>query len=332
MKKERVVILLCVAVLVVFMGGCGKKEASATQLRNDLSESAQFTDLSNRLNVEITNFEIVKRQTTLEKKVDTVWVEVDIAGDAVKGKVYYKMTYNLYNDGWRLENVAPDETGQWSFTPLTGASEELILSYLPDGAEIVSDGIDLKGGLHWIDYQYVEEYPYCNVTYTRQCTFSFGSKYNNSTSSRGEWGRWNDVELDIFEDWHIEGTWEGSTPYGGTATIIINDFSPGNILYQETTGCFDVRGEYLRTYERWTDWYELFNTDGLLRCDFDSRYSIHMGKHRIHLTGDVSVLNWTTGKVSTLDASKASDVIVVTYDGLTLYLGNSAPYKLTKTD
>lgn len=330
MKRGRVIILLCLATLVVFMGGCGKKEASVSQLRSDLAESTRFSELAKRLDVEITNFEIVKRQTTPEDKVDTVWVKVDIAGTAVKGKLYYKMTYNLYNDGWLLEKIVDDETGSWSFTPLSGAPQELVDRSVPDGAEILSEEIDLDGGFHRINYSYVEKHLYCDVRHTRQCTLYFGTDYNNFTNNRGEWGPWGDVELETLEDWHINGTWEGSDTIGHTMTLVIDDFSPGSIAYQGSrSGNFNVRGTYQYSSKVWSLTYTMSDTDGLL----DGSFYNSDGTVRYYITATGASWETDSSGKSTYQW-ETSEMITVTYDSLTYNFGWSSAYhdiELTKT-
>lgn len=319
MKKSRkIVVLFWLAICILLVGGCAKSAASTSQLQNDLSEYKHCAGLLDSLDAKITGFEVVKRQTTEEDKLDLVWVRVDIASDAIKGKLYYRMTYNLYNDGWLLEEIVDDNISSWSFTPLRGAPKELVDRSLPGGAEIVSEEVDLKEGLHHITYRYVEERLYCDITHTRQCTLYFGADYSGFTSGRGEWGPGNDVELETLEDWRISGTWEGS--YGTqTFVLTIDSFSPGNIAYQgKDSGEFLVSGTYEYVYSLFG--LTLSDTDGLLTGKFHvSPYDGEVS-YSITATGEYgeTYTDYNDGgsKKYRILNDNASQSIKVTYDGL----------------
>lgn len=320
MKKGRKIVgIFCLVMFVLLSGGCTQKEASKTQLQSDLSESKRFLDLSNRLDVAITDFEIIKRQTTAADKIDTVWVSVDVTGSTVKGKLYYKMIYNLYNDGWKLEDVIDDETDSWSFVPLCGASDELINSSLPDGVEILSTEVDLENMFHRVNYRYVEEYPYCDVIHTKQHILRFGADYYNYTNNKGEWGFWDNIEVETSENWHINGVWT----YSGanirdveSGTLKIEDFSPLGIGYSGfDKGVFDVRGTYQYQYDQaggGNATYTLTDEDGVLVGSFrrDSEGEI---KYEIEATGDC----WFDSDYSTPEnTGEKTHSIIVTREGL----------------
>lgn len=207
MKKKLLVVILA-AIAILLLAGCGEKPASEATLKEDIYNSSNFSLFSEQLDMEITDLEVVKRQTTTEDKVDTVWVKVTAAGDTAEGEMYYKLTYHLYNDGWLLEAIADDTVDSWHFKPLEGVPDEVIASYIPEGAEILENTVDLEVASHTVTYTYEESHLYCDVTYKKQLVFNFGSGYYTSgMHDPGRWGLQNEVDVGSYEDWHLEGTW-----------------------------------------------------------------------------------------------------------------------------
>ena len=123
MKKKLLAVIFFV-IAISLLAGCGKKPASEATLKEDLYNSRSFSRFSNQLGMKITDLEVVKRQTTEEQKSDVVWVEVNTSSEAAEGEMYYVMRYELYNDGWQLENITEDRPGEWQFTPLKNVDAE----------------------------------------------------------------------------------------------------------------------------------------------------------------------------------------------------------------
>ena len=137
-----------------------------------------------------------------------MWVKVTAAGDTAEGEMYYKLTYNLYNDGWLLETIADDAVDSWHFEPLEGVPDEVIANYIPESAEILENTVDLEAASHTVTYTYEESHLYCDVTYKKQLVFNFGNGYYTSgMHDPGRWGLQNEVDAGSYEDWHLEGTW-----------------------------------------------------------------------------------------------------------------------------
>lgn len=93
------------------------------QLKTDLAE---FVAIFSNHSLEINDMEIVKRQTTVEDKTDIVYVAGTAVNDIAQYNFYYKMTYNLYNDGWILDEVEKDDKNECYSQPLKGPDEQQI--------------------------------------------------------------------------------------------------------------------------------------------------------------------------------------------------------------
>lgn len=262
-------LLLPLFAVFVLLAGCAKsdvpKSNAETQadpqfsneearLKDDLFKSAAFSEFAQGLNMEITSLEIIKRQTVEESRIDTVWVKVSAASDAVQGEMYYVMTYGLYNDGWLLDDIADDATEQWLFTPLKGVSEEEIhetLRYFPEDLEILSNELDLASGTQTVTISYSEHHTYCDAVYKEQLIYYFGSTYGvYGTSGAGYWGE-SFVTLDTDMTWNVCGTYR--TPDGDTLSIDQFD-TDGIFVFTAYSGKTDEPSSKHRfTYRRLPD-------------------------------------------------------------------------------
>ena len=275
MKKKLLAVIFFV-IAILMLTGCGKKPASEATLKEDLYNSSNFSRFSEQLGMKITNLEVVKRQTTTEDKVDTVWVKIKAAGDTAEGEMYYKMTYNLYNDGWLLETITDDDVDSWYFEPLCGVPDEEIAGYIPAEAEILENTVDLEAATQTVTYTYEEPHLYCDVTYKKQLVFDFGDVYYSfGMCEPGTWGFRDEVDAGSYEDWHgIEGTWQYTdtifTRLTGTYTLVIDDFSPGSHAFDEpdsydgSSGHYTVRGSYRYDLENYGDFVSWANEDNIL--------------------------------------------------------------------
>lgn len=283
MKKKLLIVILA-AIAILLLVGCGEKPASEATLKEDIYNSSNFSLFSEQLDMEITNLEVVKRQTTTEDKVDTVWVKVTAAGDTAEGEMYYVMTYHLYNDGWLLETIADDAVDSWHFEPLEGVPDEVIASYIPEGAEILENTVDLEAASHTVTYTYEESHLYCDVTYKKQLVFNFGSGYYTSgMHDPGRWGFQNEVDVGSYEDWHdIEGTWQYTdlelVSRTDTYTWVIDDFSPEGCAFDESCTDFtefNVSGscKYTSDYYLRKDFITWSNENNILKGVVDSDYT-----------------------------------------------------------
>lgn len=243
MKKKMWLLILTVIALAL-LTGCGVKVASEKQMKEDLYNSNEFARFSNELGMEIIDFDVEKRQTSPGDKLDTAWIKISAKSNAVLGEMYYMMLYKLYNDGWLLEQITDDRTDAWRFEPLCGVADETIEHYLPEGAEVLGNQVDLDTAKHTVTYTYTEGHRYCDVVYNRQVIFDFGTTYSPfGTCMPGQWSFGDVVDVGSYEDWDIVGTWyakndeaDGIYEYG--TRFRIDEFSPTGIreerLQQDT--------------------------------------------------------------------------------------------------
>lgn len=232
-------LLLSVCLLLVFLCACGAvKEVTEEQMAADLFSDDAFYEFRYINPMEIKKLEVEKRQTNVEDKVDTVWVQVAAQSDSAAGIMRYVMTYGLYNDGWHLDEVEENRAEAWSFTPTKGPSEELIAQWLPDGVEIIDDTLWLEDGQENITYSYTQSNSYCNIARKECLTFTFDN------TNMGLWNMFNTVTLSEDTIWDVCGQYalyENGVKTDKTATIY--EFSPNRVVWQ-----FDSQPDYRREY------------------------------------------------------------------------------------
>lgn len=177
--------------------------ADESQLKEDLCNSDIFKETAIEYALALTDFKVIKRQTTPEEKIDKVWVAVD--AETSSADYYYKvnghlecvMTYGLYNNGWILDEISTEGDTAWTFKPLGGYSDAIVADMLIDGGELLENTVDLDNRTQYITYRKTMVDQYCKSEYVIQeiYIFSYGA----------EW-RWNDRRiLDKNETWNIEG-------------------------------------------------------------------------------------------------------------------------------
>lgn len=260
--------LLCLTTLLL-LSACGGPEsriANTEKLKEDLSEQLLFKNYVDMLDISISDLEVIKRQTTVEDKTDQAWVHVDVSGPRVEGDMYYLMTYELYNDGWLLENVIENDRNQWHFVPLEGPTED-VWSWMLGNAENINTTLDLEAGYSEITWETIDSYTWCEFYYTK----SLGCYFN---SLSGLWESGEPQELACREKWHIDGTWVSPTYRRGYATwkytTIIEGFDDSVWSYGHETDSFSVKlkrimlSDDTKTEVLWDDFahVELFDGSG----------------------------------------------------------------------
>lgn len=209
MKHKWLPLILCA---ILLLPSCGTSEPAIVpeaQLQNDLLSNAAFKEAVEEASLEITDFKIIKRQTTPEKKIDKVWVAVDAQTNndssdrlfTVGAHLECVMVYGLYNDGWILDEIVTEDDS-WSFVPLSGFSEEFAaeLALIEDG-EFIRNEVDLDNSVQYITYRRTVPNRYCESVYVMQDEYIF--------SHDGEWLLNDQRTLDKSETWNIEGTFSG---------------------------------------------------------------------------------------------------------------------------
>lgn len=172
----RTVFLLGVllAILMTF-GGCKPKEASEDEMQQALLQSSPYMDYFDPETSMVEDFTITKRQTTSENGTDVVWVSVNAKDENKSATLSYVMTYILYNDGWKLENVVRDSESTWEFEPLQGPPSEMIETDIPVDPADVTVETYLEEKRADASYTIANDIGFCIIMYAKQQTFSFNT-------------------------------------------------------------------------------------------------------------------------------------------------------------
>ena len=229
MKKKRIFYVLII--IAFLLSGCGKKVKSENDIQKDIQTSSQFY---NNQTVIIDNLNIEKRQTDKKEKRDIVYVEVKASNEEIDCNFSYILTYNLYNEGWILDDLKINSKGEWTIRPKKGPEQEYINKAIGNDFMILDADIDLANNSA-IYIGNILEY-HNNVKINRVMSYEFQFEpeeaawiYNNSyiESNNDEWypgdGLWS---VDIQ-----------STTY----LLRIKDFDTENLkvnydLYYNTSG------------------------------------------------------------------------------------------------
>lgn len=138
---------LSILVILVFMGlcGCSKSEKSEKEIVHDLQASSVFISS----NIEISDYEVIKRQTNFDEKLDLVYITVHTNDPELTSSLTFELTYQLYNDGWVLESITRYQDGPWEFT---GLQEEQLLADIKNNDYYFSEW-----DLEIVDFEITEE-------------------------------------------------------------------------------------------------------------------------------------------------------------------------------
>lgn len=204
MKHKWLPLILCA---ILLLPSCGTSEPAIVpeaQLQNDLRSNAAFKEAVEEASLEITDFKIIKRQTTPEEKTDKVWVAVDAQTNndssdrlfTVGAHLECVMVYGLYNDGWILDEIVTEDDA-WSFVPLSGFSDEAAAEIIQiEGGEFISNVVDLDKGVQYTTFRQTFAEQYCESVYVTEREWIF---------SGGSWNVTFNNTLDTNEAWHIGG-------------------------------------------------------------------------------------------------------------------------------
>lgn len=124
---RHILFLLILLGLLFLMSGCTKSSKSEKELVADLQKDSFF--LCN-LDIAITDYNIIKRQTDVQEKIDIVYINVRAENDSISWDRSYVMTYGLYNEGWILDDVTAYDESNWKVQPLQGVSDEVVQDYM----------------------------------------------------------------------------------------------------------------------------------------------------------------------------------------------------------
>lgn len=236
--------VLCIAAVLLCLSGCTPSVKNESEMGEDLYASAAFQYYRENAGFQIDSVEIIKRQTSPEEKVDSVWVTANVSGKDAEGTMSFLLTYELYNDGWLFESAEENDIDTWKAAPIQGLDESELQNYLPADATITSIATDIDIGQQQVQYSYVENYPLCEIVRQREMDFYFGTTYYNGF---GIWQCSGATDIGASENWNIDGVWqyEKSDGYGTwIATMEIQDFDPQGIAYNSDSanGTFTISG------------------------------------------------------------------------------------------
>jgi|GEM_PF-2947014 len=113
-------------------------KATNEQITKDIKNHSGFFDIQD---VKIDNINIIKRQTDEKETTDFVYVTVFGHCDDIKYELGYYLIYNLYSNGWILDNIERDQEGVWSISTVT---QNQILTDLQNDNFIKSRGLTIS--------------------------------------------------------------------------------------------------------------------------------------------------------------------------------------------
>lgn len=100
----RISIALMSIVALFCLSGCSKSEKD---ISNDIANVDSYFTL---YDLQLTDYEITKRQTNNSEKTDFVWIEISGENDDFSYDAAYTATYIKYNDGWHLEDYTLEKS------------------------------------------------------------------------------------------------------------------------------------------------------------------------------------------------------------------------------
>lgn len=230
MQHKEKLCFLCVVLTLTFilLSGCTESAKSEEDIVDDLQHNSTF---SSNMDIPITEYNIIKRQTDVEEKSDVVYINVEAENDRIWLDRSYIMTYGLYNEGWILDNVTSYNEVDWKIRPLQGVEEEVLQQYIDsfqnrnesDAIKIIDRATELEEnwGEDEIIFQTTKEHLYGTEI------LEYSQKWSFDTCScefitAGEPQR---IDRSIILNENIVGAkWENLARYKGTQNIFADQF------------------------------------------------------------------------------------------------------------
>lgn len=186
MRYKGKLFFLCISLMpiLILLSGCSKSGKSEKAIAQDLQNNSFFQD---NMDVEITEYSIIKRQTNVENKSDIVYINTDAKNDDFRWNRSYIMTYGLYNEGWILDDVTEYNFTEWKIWPLHGITEESLTDYIEynkseydfDSAEVLDREtfLDENAGTDIVTFKIVKEHLLGTETLDIQQTWYYNTNY-----------------------------------------------------------------------------------------------------------------------------------------------------------
>lgn len=229
--------------MVTLLTGCGKASKSGDEIIADIKDAVPFISYEE---LEITKYEILKRQTSQEDKTDIIYITLDVENEKIRGQLSYKLTYILYNDGWELETTEIYADGKHGFVPLTPPDPPEDY-FPPECNPIYLDSkmeSDEYGSSAELTYQITDSF-YC-AEQTALVTL-----YYNFDEADGSWYLADTIRTDENTEWLLDGTqWVNAD--GPIFSVKIDHYDGNNLsghiqivgpsgyVFMDTTGVFEV--------------------------------------------------------------------------------------------
>ena len=217
MSKKLLIVPVLLIILFAFTG-CSSSGVSEKQVKADLEASIIYSSLD----VETTDFSIIKQQTDKDAKVDLVYVSITGENEFYSLERNYLMTYGLYNDGWVLDYIDSyqDEQNFDRSVPLVDNKEEVEL-FKEIGYENITSEIYDDNGFYTnkISYTITDEYAYLTETVQFNEYYYFDEEYLC-------WEYSNYERVVLEQDWKLNGTWhyENDSPRSDLVDSVYFDF------------------------------------------------------------------------------------------------------------
>lgn len=134
MRYKGKLFFLCVSLTLtlILLCGCSKSGKSEKEIIKDLQANPVFI----ATDIEISDYDIIKRQTDTENKTDVIYITVHTNAPELTSSLTYELKYELYNEGWILESVMRYYDGPWEFS---GLSDEQLLEDIKENDYYFSD-------------------------------------------------------------------------------------------------------------------------------------------------------------------------------------------------
>lgn len=298
MNGKNIIFILITIVTIFLFTGCGIQPKSEEEIKADIENHYLWKEL----NITTTDFQIEKRQTNTDAKEDIVYVSMYGENDVSIAEQYYIATYNLYNEGWILDNLERnyDYDHYSSVEPKRGNNYNAIIEFI-DSHE---DEILEYCSFNYTDFEYIDphvcQYERPNgidiwaVTIKYHCGWfnenvkiflDFSFEFVDSETGYDWIGYINDsytqreIELtdEILGEW-IDSSWE--SPY--YASFVISDYTE-NSCWCDYSSYTYYGGDWLVEEKTYSGWLDLdFRYDETQKEISDVYLSFPNNEGRIH--------------------------------------------------
>lgn len=188
-------VLICIVVLFC-LSGCSKNNKD---IAHDISSvDSYFT----KYELQLTDYEITKRQTNSSEKTDYVWINISGENEDFSYNASYTATYIKYNDGWHLENYSLEKS---DYSALEEPSLEAVKTNLSkeyaDVEVIHSEGIPNLNNKSYVLSGIIKD-NYIIRTYEISTNYAFSPE--TGWCKESEEDSISAVQYDIVGEWLFE--------------------------------------------------------------------------------------------------------------------------------